>query len=303
MPSIQTTCSVSCGELQISELTIRRSETSAQTAPLAARHAAFHLHLQLEGTCVLRQLGREAALGPGDFSLCDDRRQWELEACQTGRALHLALPESVLRRFLARPELIVAVPMSASNGVALLLSQLLRNFWLEFRDSAADPAAARVVNVILGMLATAFAAVPQLHSDRSSVVTAHRARIIDWIEMHLFDPQLAPRQIAEACGMTQRYLHYLFSGQGETVTRYILRRRLEACTRALESPAQRGRTLCAIALSHGFVSATHFGRVFRLRYGITPRAFRRAAAGAAAPVERAVRRRYPLTHEEEAPVA
>jgi AraC-like DNA-binding protein len=59
--------------------------------------------------------------------------------------------------------------------------------------------------------------------------------------------------------MTTRYLHHLFSDQDETVARYILRRRLEACSRALLSPSQRGRTVTAIAFDYGFNSPTHFG--------------------------------------------
>jgi AraC-like DNA-binding protein len=41
--------------------------------------------------------------------------------------------------------------------------------------------------------------------------------------------------------------------------------------------AQRGRTVTAIAFDHGFNSPTHFGRVFRARYGMTPREYRRHA--------------------------
>jgi AraC-like DNA-binding protein len=74
--------------------------------------------------------------------------------------------------------------------------------------------------------------------------------------------------------MTPRYMHHLSSGQDESIARYILRRRLEECARALLSDAQRGRTLTAIALDHGFNSPTHFGRVFRAKFGVTPREYR-----------------------------
>jgi AraC-like DNA-binding protein len=97
----------------------------------------------------------------------------------------------------------------------------------------------------------------------------------------LNDPDLTPTRIAEACKMTPRYLHHLFSDQDETVARYILRRRLEACSRALQSGAQRGRTVTAIAFDYGFNSPTHFGRVFRAKYNVTPREFRREKAGVA----------------------
>ncbi len=81
--------------------------------------------------------------------------------------------------------------------------------------------------------------------------------------------------VAEACKMTPRYLHHLFANESETVARYILRRRLEECSRELTVAAQRGRTVTAIAFDYGFNSPTHFGRVFRARFGITPREYRR----------------------------
>ncbi len=50
---------------------------------------------------------------------------------------------------------------------------------------------------------------------------------------------------------------------------------------------QRGRTVAAIAFDHGFNSPTHFGRVFRRKFGLTPREYRerhaQAAHAAAAP--------------------
>jgi AraC-like DNA-binding protein len=103
---------------------------------------------------------------------------------------------------------------------------------------------------------------------------AHRIRIVNYIEAHLGDPDLTPMRVAVACKMTARYLHHLFSHGSETVARYILRRRLEECSRALTIPSQRGRTVTAIAFDYGFNSPTHFGRVFRARFGVTPREFR-----------------------------
>jgi AraC-like DNA-binding protein len=53
----------------------------------------------------------------------------------------------------------------------------------------------------------------------------------------------------------------------------------EACSRALQSGAQRGRTVTAIAFDYGFNSPTHFGRVFRAKFNVTPREYRREKAG------------------------
>jgi AraC-like DNA-binding protein len=67
-------------------------------------------------------------------------------------------------------------------------------------------------------------------------------RIINYTEAHLHDPDLTPTRVAEAGKITPRYLHHLFSDREETVARYIVRRRLDECARALVCSAQRSRT-------------------------------------------------------------
>ena len=165
--------------------------------------------------------------------------------------------------------------MQASSGICGLLSRFLRNYWVECHQDLDVAAAERVTVAILDLLGAAYADMPRGESSRSSLGAAHRIRIVNFIEAHLRDPDLTPTRIAASCRITPRYLHHLFSEQDETVARYILRRRLEACSDALVSSAQRGRTVTAIALDHGFNSPTHFGRVFRARFDRTPREFRR----------------------------
>jgi len=165
------------------------------------------------------------------------------------------------------------------RGASGLLSQLLRQYWSEYHRGLDEQTSSRIGVAILDLIGAAYADLPQAVAERSSLGTAHRIRIINFIEAHLNDPDLTPTRIAEACKMTARYLHHLFSDGDETVARYILRRRLEACSRALQSAALRGRTVTAIAFDCGFNSPTHFGRVFRAKYNVTPREYRRAKAG------------------------
>jgi AraC family transcriptional regulator, positive regulator of tynA and feaB len=235
----------------------------------------FFLQMQLEGESINRQDGREAKLGPGDFTLCDTTRPYEMQFDTANRMFVVGIPDTLLRRHLASPERVVAIPMSGSAGLSGLLSQFLRDFWTRCRDDIDPIIVPRISRAILDLMASAYTALPQAQSDRSSLATSHRIRIVNFIEAHLGDPDLTPMRVAEACKMTPRYLHHLFSAESETVARYILRRRLEECSRALKIPAQRGRTVTSIAFDFGFNSPTHFGRVFRARYGVTPREYRR----------------------------
>ncbi len=239
------------------------------------RQSVFFLQVQMEGEAIARQNGREARLHAGDFSLCDSTRPYEVMFPTANRMLVLGIPDAKLRRHIACPESLVAIPMQAGHGICGLLSRFVRHFWIECTEALDHSTAGRVTVAILDLLGAAYADVGCGQPDRLSLATVHRIRINNYIETHLHDPELTPTRIAEACRMTPRYLHHLFSEREETVARYIVRRRLDECARALVSGAQRSRTITAIAFDYGFNSPTHFGRVFRAKFGVTPREFRR----------------------------
>jgi AraC-like DNA-binding protein/mannose-6-phosphate isomerase-like protein (cupin superfamily) len=250
----------------------------ARTAAGRMHPPRFFVYLQLEGEGIVRQDGREALLRTGDFTLCDGARHYEISCPAGSRMLMLGVAAAKLRRHIACPESLAANAMRGAAGVCGLLSGFLRHYWLQCRYSLDGESAEQVAVAVLDVLGAAYAHVPRTHAERSSRGTAHRIRIINYIHAHLYDPELSPAQIAQACRITTRYLHYLFSDGEETVARYILVRRLEASSQALLADSLRGRTVTAIAFDHGFNSATHFGRVFRAHFGMTPREYRARAA-------------------------
>ena len=265
---------------RVGELSAAEVFSDAQIVRHSRSHVArsslsmFFIHLQLEGASVNRQCGREARLAAGDFTLCDTNRPYEIQFDAPNRMLVLGIPDELIRRHIASPESVVAIPMSGAAGLSGLLSEFLRGFWRQCHEAIDITVAPRMTHAILDLVASAYTPLPQAQSDRSSLASAHRIRIVNYIEAHLGDPDLTPMRVADSCKMTPRYLHHLFSHESETVARYILRRRLDECSRALTIASQRERTVTAIALDYGFNSPTHFGRVFRARYGMTPREFR-----------------------------
>jgi len=273
---------VSIGDMSLSEV-----YSDAQIV----RHSRYHvsrttqstifLQLQLEGDSLTRQDGRESVLHAGDFALLDSTRRYDMVFNGANRMLVLGIPNSTLRRQVGCPEYLAAIPMSGGRGTNRLLSQLVYGYWSECHRGLSEQMGDRVAAIILDLIAAAYADMPQALVDRSSLGTAHRVRIMKYIHAHLYDPELTPTRIAEACKITARYVHHVFSDQDETVARYILRRRLEACARALQSTSHQHRTVTAIALDHGFNSPTQFGRVFRNKFNATPREYRREKSGIA----------------------
>jgi AraC-like DNA-binding protein len=264
------------GDLRLAEVYSDAEIVTHTHAHVArSRVAMFYLHLQLEGASQNRQDGRVAQLQAGDFTLCDSTRPYEIEFDSANRMLVLGVPEALLRRHIACPESLVALPLLGSRGLSGLFSRFLCDYWQTCRTSSDAMTDPRLPHAILTLLASALALIPQARTERSALAGAHRVRILNYIETHLGDPDLTPVMVARACNMTPRYLHHLFSDHVETVARYILRRRLEECSRAMTAQSQRGRTVTAIAFDYGFNSPTHFGRAFRARFGTTPRAYRR----------------------------
>jgi AraC-like DNA-binding protein len=232
------------------------------------------LHLQVDGESVNLQDQREARLLPGDFTICDDSRPYEIRFEKPSRMLVFGFPNDLMRRYIQYPQSISAIHISGKLGIGGLVSDFLRNVWRRCQRDGEFDVNAGVTDAILGLVANAYRQNLGSTIDHNSLGAAHRVRIINYIEENLADPTLTPTRISAVFRITTRYLHHLFSEEKETVARYILRRRLEECARALSSPSQRKRTITAIAFDHGFSSATHFGRVFRSRYNMIPRDYR-----------------------------
>jgi AraC family transcriptional activator of tynA and feaB len=239
-----------------------------------ARRQRFFIEVQLEGQSVITQDGREARLQPGDFTLCDTSRAYEVAFEQPVSMLILSLDATRLRRFVGNPELVTAIQMDGTAGLSAVASGLMRSFWSELKRAQIASIEAHMTEAMLNALACAYITVPRACSSGATLAMARRLSILREIEDCLTDPELTPSTIAAKCNMSPRYAHRLFETEGETMRQYILRRRLEVCCQMLENPTLCGRSITAIATDGGFSSLAQFCNVFRERYGITPTEYR-----------------------------
>lgn len=92
--------------------------------------------------------------------------------------------------------------------------------------------------------------------------------------------ELSPDQVADACGISKRYLHELFSDTNKTVSQFIREERLIAAREAIAF--SRGKTLAEIAYRFGFTDQAQFSRLFRAMFGLTPTEWKRQRDGSAA---------------------
>lgn len=247
------------------------SSSSARQSP----EQVFLLHLQAHGSSVNRQDGREALLQAGDFTLCDSTRPYSVTFGAPNDMLVLRIAARQLRDRIVQPEKFTARRISGSSGVGGMVSHLVRQLWTESERGLDATVVERLGGNFLDLLVTALCAHEPGLVRESATRNAHRLRVRYFIEEHLTQFDLDASAIAAAVHISPRYVHRLFETQGETVGQYILRRRLEESARRLKDPAHGARSVMEIAFDCGFSDASYFGRCFRLRFGVTPREFRR----------------------------
>jgi AraC-like DNA-binding protein len=98
-------------------------------------------------------------------------------------------------------------------------------------------------------------------------------RVRRHVDRNLDDHELSAASIARQYGVSTRFVHMVFTRTGETAGSYILERRLAAAARDLRSAA--AARITDIAFNAGFADLSHFSRVFRRRFGLSPRDYRR----------------------------
>ncbi|MGO4410617.1 MULTISPECIES: AraC family transcriptional regulator [unclassified Brevundimonas] len=98
-----------------------------------------------------------------------------------------------------------------------------------------------------------------------------RRAAVDYIELRLTTPEIGidVDAVAAAAGVSRATLYRSFDGAGG-VKRYIQDRRLHHARAALRRRQGLKPTIADIAWTYGFMSQSHFNRLFRERYGYPP---------------------------------
>jgi AraC-like DNA-binding protein len=233
----------------------------------------FLLNLALSDHTFARQGGRTAELAQGDFAIVDGSQPFEL-----GPGLaSLTIPRELLAPLLAAPWEVTAVCVRVDRGVGAVASSALQAL-ARLGSSLDTRAAALLADQIAGLIALALGGAyePAASTRRAPLLQG----ALEEVERSLDDPELSPAQIAERVGISTRYLHRLFSERGPSFGRWVLTRRLQRCREDLADPRRAHWTIGEIAHGRGFRDSSYFAKAFKVRYGVSPRELRRAAAGA-----------------------
>lgn len=271
------------GALRVGELSsVQRGGGKRTTAHIRSSNPDLcKIDVLASGRGVVEQGGREAELGPGDFTLVDMTRPatWATEeyACMVA----VVFPAAMLPFDRDRLSCLTAVEIQDAQGPGAIVSSLARDLPGQL-DSFGAGDGARLGTAVTDLLAATLAArlddgerVPLESRQRALLLQIHA-----FLEERLGDPELSPSLVADAHYISVRYLHKLFQPEGASVSKLVQQRRLERCRRDLGDPALAGHTIESICSAWGMTNPDHFSRVFRAAYGCPPRQWRARALGA-----------------------
>lgn len=264
----------SFGEVTLADIVSTTLEVSRTEEHINASDRWYEVNLQIEGTSFFSQSGRDVIANPRSMVLYDSRQPYRMEFDGPYRQLSLKVPRAALRDRVPGIDLLTAREISAET--------LPGRFFFDFavalcdikEDDAAAPFRARIEGHVIELLATAL-----LGSAERTPLSAGRqvqlGRIKSFILANLDNPDLAPAGIARAQQISLRSLYELFASEESQVAQWIKLQRLERIRSDLSDPLLRGWPITTIALRRGFKDFSHFSRVFRSHFGVSPRDFRK----------------------------
>ncbi|MFB9265659.1 helix-turn-helix domain-containing protein [Bradyrhizobium erythrophlei] len=227
-----------------------------------------------QGVGAVLQDGRETVIQPGEFAFYDTTRPYELRFNDDFAQTIFQVPREVLHRRFAGTQSLTATAFTPDRPVERLAWQFIAGL-ADIADRLDQDTAIRLTDQAADLVAMAMSerlgtsALPS-STHRSALLYRLKAHVA----AHLANPDLGLAETAAALGISPRYVNSLFADEATSFQRFVLAQRLEHCKRDLASPAHAHRHIGEIAFAWGFNDLSHFGRVFREHYGLSPRDWR-----------------------------
>ena len=257
------------------------AQSISHTRSISTDAASCFLVLQQSGVMDVEDVDRPTCgfrLQPGDIALLDSARNFRMRPNGLIGQISVHLSRDAIERALpGRLGRLSKVSQQCLSGRLLhsLVQQLGTGDALQWADDG-DGGALELA--LIHLLEPALAERPAAESEVPMRLLANRL-----IDRSLGDPNLSPESLAWQLNISERQLYRIFSADGDSVFRYIMRRRLERSAMDLLAPGIGGSTITDVAFRWGFVDSAHFSRAFRRQYGMSPSEYRNSGGGAAVP--------------------
>jgi AraC-like DNA-binding protein len=267
------------GALRISR--IASNATKVERTPRQARDdltPCLLLGLQISGSSLVVQDGREAVVLPSDLVVYRSTAQYTLIDAAGYRQHQLRMP---LEKLALPPDVVpqvTATRLCPGHPLSDLAVHYLRGVASRpnaFAGSVADAMSQVGLELVRAVISAHLNLAPTTAKESPQVTL--QMRILEYAREHLDDPTLNAARIAAEHHISVRHLYNVLAAGGISLGDWIRSRRLQGCRDELADSLSRNFTIAAVARRWGFRDASNFGRLFRAEYGRSPREWRDTA--------------------------
>lgn len=230
------------------------------------------IQLTRQGREHVRLGDMDFVLGPGDIMIWDSTKDMHFSVKDPLCKVSVVLPLQRLQSWIPLHWQNASRKIDANSPDAILMASYINALASEnicYVRAHGEHLSEAAIALLAGT-------VDHQRRSRESVRRAQLEQVKAYILHNLADPDLSLAKIAEADGISLRYLHLLFQQNNETAAKYLQLQRLKRCHRDLQNPLMRNRKIADIAHSWGFGDAMNFSRAFKKTFGIRPSDLRAA---------------------------
>jgi AraC-like DNA-binding protein len=234
----------------------------------------FQLVYSRRGLLRTRVGERAFTVRPGEFVLLDNTRFYQMDMDDYHEAVDLVMPRAWLERWLPDPAPFLGRPFSARKGWGAPLGAMLDTMAEQLDDGALPRTlVAEQVGSLLSLASGFHGPAEERHRDDLT------GQVLGIIALRHDDPGLSPDSVAHELGVSKRYVHALLAPTGASFTQRLNAVRLDRAADLLADPRSASLPVAEIGWRNGFLDPGYFARLFRRRFGVSPRTWRSRRLG------------------------
>ncbi len=241
--------------------------------PTEASQDCYFAVLLTDGCYKLEQDGREVFLNKGEMALYDATEWHRITMPESTSKVIISIPRDFLKQRLSHVSELTARKIGIQSGIGTITSNTIQS--LANQLSTLDIHAFQsMFDPLIDMLTLSLNELVPNSVELSHTQNSTLFHIKRYIDSHIHHHNLSPAIIANAVGLSVRYINNLFHAEHTSLMRYVTQQRLNRVYRQLQNQQCLSRTITELALEAGFNDIAHFSRAFKMQFGLSPRQFR-----------------------------
>ncbi|AVX03157.1 hypothetical protein MXMO3_00613 [Maritalea myrionectae] len=237
----------------------------------ASPHDCFYLNLPLVGHSRISQSGSSITLRAGEVGIFDSAEPFEIQHENHGT---LGVASLMMPKYLLS-DIEISGPKKLSQHPVFGRILTEATYTLAQTVSSASNIEVNLLQQLIIQLASAATQQSVAPIEGLTQRTAQFLRIKHAIRLNCSKQDFDLTRCGAIVGLSTGYIQQIFSSHSMRFTALLLEERLLLAERNISDPALRHFPISGIAYRSGFSDLSHFGRVFKERFGVSPGVWRK----------------------------